>query len=51
MKRRYHAVPRPNWEPPLFVVVDALTGAVLSKHPDEPSAAQAAAGMNGAQKR
>lgn len=43
---RYVCQPRPAWEPPRFVIIDAVTGSVLSKHATEGEAMEIAEGMN-----
>lgn len=43
---RYVAVDRLSWEPPLFVVIDADTGSVVSKHVQEDIAKATAEAMN-----
>jgi hypothetical protein len=43
---RYLAESRLGWIPPRFVVVDSVSGSVVSKHPAALEAAAAAKAMN-----
>jgi len=45
MKMRYVVEARPDWIPPRWVVVDALAGAVVSRHDCAADAAKTAKGL------